>query len=148
MFQLSPRTSTVCLNEIPIGEFLLRILIEVPHIRVRGRAIEVKVIFLYILTVISFAIGQSKKPLFEYRVAPVPNSDGKTQLLLVVAYPGEAVFSPPVGTGASLVMSEILPGVTVSTVIFANRPPLSFAQVGPHFFQGTPVSRASFNRRC
>jgi hypothetical protein len=77
------------LYKIAIGVRILRIFIEVLHIRVGRRAIEVEVIFFDVLAVIAFRVGQPEQPLFQDRILAIPKRQGEAQPLVVVAYPGE-----------------------------------------------------------
>jgi hypothetical protein len=56
--------------------------------------VEVIIVFLDVLPVIALAIGQTEEPLFEDRVIAIPQGNGKSQALVVVADPGEAVLTP------------------------------------------------------
>ena len=49
---------------------------------------------------------------------------------MVVAQAGNAIFAPTIGTAARLVVTEIIPGSPVRTVILTNRSPLALGQVG------------------
>src|SRR5215469_15726680 len=51
-------------------------------------------------------------------------------MLSLVAPPADPVFTPAIGTAARLVMGKIVPCRAVGAVVFANRSPLPFAQVG------------------
>jgi hypothetical protein len=64
--------------------FSLRILVEILHIVMCGSRVEVEVIFLDVLTVISLAVRQSEKSLFENRVTLVPQCEREAEALLVV----------------------------------------------------------------
>src|SRR5580765_1665869 len=55
----------------------------------------------------------------------------------------QSIFTPAIGSRSCLVMSKVVPGVTVVALIFAYRPPLALAEAGPHFFHGMPCPRAS-----
>jgi len=50
----------------------LRILVQILHVGMRGSAVEVEVIFLYILAMIAFVAGKPKKPFFQDRITFVP----------------------------------------------------------------------------
>ena len=78
---------------------------------------------------IAFAVSQAEQPLLEDRVLAVPQCEGKTQPLVVVAQPGETVFAPVLGPRAGLVVGEIVPRIAVAAVILAHRAPLAFAEV-------------------
>src|SRR5262249_20348825 len=55
---------------------------------------------------------------------------------MVVGDAGQAVFAPAVRARARLVVGEIVPGVAVVGVVFADSPPLPLAQVRSPFFPG------------
>ena len=57
---------------------------EILHVRVSRRAVNIKIVFLYILTMIALAVGQTEKPFFDDRVFLIPQGDRKTEMLLVV----------------------------------------------------------------
>src|SRR5215469_12940390 len=94
-----------------------------------GRAIEVKVVFFNIFTVIAFTVREPKQSLFEYWIGAVPKRYGEAEKLLVVGEARQPILAPPVGTRSGLVMGEVVPRVAVCAVVFAYRPPLSFAQI-------------------
>ena len=60
----------------------------------RRGAVEIEVIFLDVLPVIALAIGQAEQSLLEDRVLAVPQGDSKTEPLVLVADPGEAILTP------------------------------------------------------
>jgi len=81
-------------DEVTIGICILRVFIEIFHVGVGRSAIEVIVIFLDVLPVIALAIGQAEQSLLEDRVLAVPQGDSKTEPLVLVADPGEAILTP------------------------------------------------------
>src|SRR5262249_10652619 len=91
---------------------------------------QVVVKLLTVFTVIAFAIGKAKKAFLQNRVPSVPESQGQTEALMIVAEAGDAIFTPTIGTTARLVMAEIIPGGSIGTIILANSSPFAFAQVG------------------
>ena len=93
------------------------ILIEHPHVRVRWRTVDVKVVLLDILAVVALAVGQAKQALLEDGVSTVPQREGKAQTLLLIANAGNAVLSPVIGPRARLIMVEVVPCVTALTVV-------------------------------
>src|SRR4030095_366 len=97
VLELFPRAPPGSLNEVPVGILALRVLVEVLHVRVRRRAVEVKVVLLDVLTVIRLAVGEPKQALLQDRVALVPQRECEAQPLLVIADSAEAVLAPPVG---------------------------------------------------
>ena len=74
----------------------MRILIQVLHVRVGRCAVEIEVVFLYVLSVIAFAAGQSKDALLENRIALIPKRQGKADLLVSIADAGDSVFVPAI----------------------------------------------------
>src|SRR6516164_996423 len=95
----------------------------------RRRAIEVEVILFDILAMVALAIGQAEQSFLQDRIFAVPKCQSETELLPVVGNSGEAVFTPIVSSGTSLVVAEVIPGIAVLAVIFAHRAPLALAQI-------------------
>ena len=95
------------------------------------RAVEIEVIFLYVLAVIALAVGQAEQPLLEDRVLAVPQGERKAQPLLVVAETGEAILAPVIGARPCLIVGEVVPGVAVLAVVLADRAPLTFTEIWP-----------------
>jgi hypothetical protein len=96
----------------------------------RRRGVEVVVELLRVFTVIAFAIGEAKKTFLENRVLAVLESQRQTEALMIVAEAGNAIFTPTIGATARLVVTEVIPGSSIRTIILANRSPLALAQVG------------------
>ena len=120
-------TSPVRLYQIGIGIRRLRILVEVLHIRVCGRAVEVEVILLHILSVITFAVGQSEQPLLENWIFAIPQGQGEAETLVIIGNTSEAVLAPAVGARTGLIVCKKIPGVTILAIILADRAPLALA---------------------
>src|SRR5262245_39235500 len=93
------------------------------------RAVEIKIVFLDILTVVPLAIGQTEGSLFQDRILTIPECEGKAEMLLLIGNACQTIFSPLVYPCARLVVSKIIPGVAVLTVVLAYRTPLPFAEV-------------------
>src|SRR6516165_9166291 len=87
---------------------------------------------------IAFGIGQAEKPLLEDRVLAVPQRNGKAQPLVVVAETREAVLSPMVSTRPRLIVSKVVPGITVFAVVLSDRAPLALAKVWTPLFPEHP----------
>jgi hypothetical protein len=75
----------------------------------RRRAVEVVVELLDVLAVIALGIGQPEQPLFEDRVAAVPQRQTQAQQQLVVAKAADPVFPPAISPAAGVVVRKILP---------------------------------------
>src|SRR5277367_3811150 len=134
VFLFVARALAVGLDEVVVWIGAMRVLVEVLHVRVGGSAIEVKVVLLYVLAMITFAVGQAEKPLLEDRIFAVPQRDREAQHAVNVANPGQTVLAPTVCARARLVMREIVPGIAVLAVVFADGAPLPLAKVGTPFF--------------
>ena len=132
----SPRPPPVRFHQVPVRELPLRILVEVLHVRVRGRRVEVEVVLLDVLAVVPLAVGEPEEALLEDGVALVPEGEGKAEALLVVGDPAEAILAPAIGARAGLVVAEVVPRVAVLAVVLAHRAPLPLAQVGPPLLPG------------
>src|SRR5262249_38160978 len=107
----------------------LRILVEILRVGMRRRRVEVVVILLHVFAVIPLRIGQPKEPLFDDGVFAVPQRNGETQELAIVAESRDAVFPTAVAATPSLVVREVAPRVARTAVILATRPPLPLAEV-------------------
>src|SRR5690348_15277920 len=94
----------------------------------RGR-VEVEVVFLDVLAVIAFAVGESEQPLLEDRIVAVPQGQREAEPLLLVGHPGQPVLAPAIGAGAGLVVTEVVPRVTGLAVVLARGAPLPLAQI-------------------
>src|SRR5215467_4568590 len=100
------------------------------------RAVEVEVVFLDVLAVIPFAVGQPKQALLENGILRVPQRQGEAKVLLVVRDAGKAVLAPSIGPGARLIVTEVVPGISRLAVVLAHGSPLTLAEVGPPFLPG------------
>src|SRR5262249_49739765 len=121
----------VLLDQLLIGVCDLRILVEVPHVCVGRRVIQVEVVLLDVFAVIALAAGQAEHPLLEEWISAVPQCQGKTQVLMPVAYAGQAVLVPAVGAGAGGVVRKRPPGIAARRVVLAYGPPGALADVRP-----------------
>src|SRR5271157_5484904 len=131
--------SLVVFLEIFVGICRLRILVQVLHVGMRWRAVEVKIVFLNILAVVGLAVRQAVHAFLEDGVFAVPKGYAEAQELLHVADSGHAVFAPVIGARAGLVMSEVVPGISVLAVVLAHSTPLPLAQVRPPLSPGRLV---------
>ena len=136
VLELVPAPAAAGLDEVAVGEGRLRVLVEVLHVRVRRRAVEVEVVLLDVLAVVALAVGQAEQAFLEDRVLAVPQGQGEAEPLLVVGDAGQAVLAPAVGAGAGLVVAEVVPGVAALAVVLADGAPLSFAEVRPPLLPG------------
>ena len=82
VLHLVPRAAAVRLHQIGVGIGRLRVLVEVFHVRVGRRAVEVEVVLLHVLAVVAFAVGQAEEPLLEDRILAVPQGQAKQRRCL------------------------------------------------------------------
>ena len=118
-------------SELVVGISGLRIFVQKFQIRAGGRGVEVVVILFDVFAVIPFPVGEAEKPLFEDRIFFVPQRERETDVLMAVAEAADAVFAPAIGARARVIVREIIPGVAVRAVVFANRAPLAFGKIRP-----------------
>ena len=128
--------AAVRLHQVGVGIGRLRVLVEVLHVRVGRRAVEVEVVLLHVLAVVALAVGEPEEPLLEDRILAVPQGQREAEALFVIGNAGDAVLAPAVGARAGLIVGEEVPGVAVLAVVLAHGAPLPFAQVGPPLLPG------------
>ena len=104
------------------------------------RAVEVEVVLFDVLAVVSLAVSKPEETLFEDGVLAVPQGQREAQPLLVVRDARQTILAPPVGTGAGVIVSEEVPGITIFAIVLAHRSPLPFTQVRPPLFPRYPIS--------
>ena len=122
--------AAVFVDELGVGEFALRILVEHFQIGVRWQRIEIPVALFDIFAVIALAVGEAEEALFENWIVLVPKGQGLIELAVIVADAGQAVVAPAVGAAAGVIVGEIFPGGAAGAVIFADGAPLAFAGIG------------------
>ena len=71
-FRLATAAALALLYQGFVRKRRLRIFVEHAHVAVRGRGIEIEVVFLHVLTVIALISREAEKPLFQNGVASVP----------------------------------------------------------------------------
>src|SRR5262249_51624981 len=127
-FLTAPRAAGC--DEVAVRVGGLGILVEVLHVRMGRRAVEVEVILLDVLAVVALAVGQSEQAFLEDGVLAVPQSQGEAESLLIIGNARQTVLPPAVGAGARLVVAEVVPGVAAFAVVLADGAPLPLAEVG------------------
>ena len=60
VFGIQAAATSVGIDEIDVGECILRIFIEIFHVGVRRRAVEVEIVLLAVFAVIALAVGQAE----------------------------------------------------------------------------------------
>ena len=138
VFELIASAATVRLDKIAVRESSLRVLVEVLHVRMGRSAVEVKVVFLDILAVIAFAVGEAEQALLEDCVLAGPSRGAarEAEPLLIVGDSRQAIFAPAIGARAGLIVREIIPGVAPFAIVLADGSPLPLAEVRTPFLPG------------
>ncbi len=139
VFLLLAAAGAVGLDQVGIGKGGLGIFVEILAVGMGRRALEIEIVFLDVLAVIAFAVGQAEGALLQDRVDAVPQRQREAEPLLVVAEAGEAVLAPAIGPRAGVVMGKIVPGLAGGAVVLAHGAPLALAEIGAPF---APVDRA------
>ena len=120
-------------QQIIVGKSGLGILVQILHVGMRWRAVQIEVILFDVLTVVAFAVGQTEEALLEDRVFAVPESQAETKQLMIIADACKPVLAPVIRARTRLVMAEVVPGIAVLTVVFPHGAPLALTQVRPPF---------------
>ena len=121
--------AAILFDQIPVRELSLRVFIQILHVAVRRCVVEIKVIFLNVLAVIAFGGHEAECALFQDRIAPVPEREGEDKQLVSIADSGHPVFAPSICSAASHVVGEVIPGVAVGAVVFADGSPRALGYV-------------------
>src|SRR5436309_14290200 len=72
IFKFVASSLPVRLNQVGIGIGGLRILVEVLHVGVGQRRIEIEIVLLHILPVIAFAVGKPEQALLQNWILAIP----------------------------------------------------------------------------
>ena len=84
ILQLLSTALVVGFNEVPVWKGRLGILVQVLHVGVGRRTIEVEIVLLHILTMIPLGIAQSEGTFLQDRVLAVPERKSKAENLMVI----------------------------------------------------------------
>ena len=95
VLRVERRSAPVLLDEVVIGECLLRVEVAPAHPGVRRRRVDVPPVFLGILAVIALRAGQAEDPLLEDGIDAVPECERDAEQLVLVAESAETVLAPP-----------------------------------------------------
>src|SRR5205809_5963699 len=71
----------ICRDQLLVRKAPLRITVEHPHIAMSWRAVFVEINFLHVFAVVSLRPGHTEKPLFQERIAPIPERERETEAL-------------------------------------------------------------------
>ena len=129
VLEVLPAPAPVGLDQVGVRVGCLRILVEVLHVRMGRRTVEVEVILLDILAMIALAVGQPEQAFLEDRILAIPQGQREAETLLVIADAGQTILAPAIGARAGLIVGEVIPGIAPFAVVLAHRAPLALAQV-------------------
>ena len=115
----------VLLDELPVRERCLRVVVSPVQQGMGGQRVEVPPVLLDVLAVVALAVGEAEETLLENWVRTIVQGQREAQAVLVVGDPGEPVLAPAIGPTAGVVVRQVVPGVSASAVVLANRPPLA-----------------------
>ena len=71
-FWLRATAALIFFHQPSVRKFSLRILIQILHVTMRWRGVEIKIIFFDVLAVIAFVAREAKNTFFEDWVAAIP----------------------------------------------------------------------------
>lgn len=123
-------TVHVLLDEPCVRILSLGVFVEVAQPGMGGSCVQVEVILLHVLPMVALLAGKAKGTLLENRIATVPQPQGKTESLLLVANTTHTILVPAVGSGTSLVMIKIFPRCALPTIVLPYGPPTALSQIG------------------
>src|SRR5262249_18840269 len=101
------------------------ILVQVFHVVVGGKVVEIVIELFHVFSVVSFLIAKTKEPLLQDRVFPIPEAYGKTEVLKKIGDAPKPVLSPMIGSAMRMIVREIMPRIAIRAIIFPDRAPLS-----------------------
>src|SRR6516162_9132287 len=97
----------------------------------RGRVVEIKEVFLDVLPMVSLILGEPESALFQDWILAIPQRQGKTHVLMPVAYARNPILVPSIGPRPRIVVRKVVPRVPVGAVILAHCPPRAFSDKRP-----------------
>src|SRR5262249_10506329 len=122
---------TISAEQLLVRVWPLRILVEHPHERMGGGAVQIPVELLAILAVVALLSREAEEALLEDGVHPVPESDRETEDLMAVRDSGDAILVPPVRAAAGVIVRKVIPGSPTGAVVLPHRSPGPLAQIRP-----------------
>ena len=130
-FRLLAAAPPIFFHQLHVGKFRLRIFVERLEVGMRRRRIQVEITLLYILAVIALRTGETKEPLFQNRIAPIPERQREAKPAFTIRDAEQSILSPAIGPAARVLEGKILPAISISRVVLAHRAPLALRQIRP-----------------
>ncbi|CAB5004684.1 unannotated protein [freshwater metagenome] len=128
--------------QVVVGEFALRVVVAAAEPGVRRGGVTVPPVLLHILAVITLVAAKPEEPLFEVRVAAIPECESDAHVLEQRRQAREAVLVPAVGPRNRMVVGKGAPGVTIVGVVLTDRAPSALGQVGTPLVPRPGIARA------
>ena len=138
----------VRLHQVAVGIGRLRVLVEVLHVRVRRRAVEVEVVLLDVLAVVALAVGQAEQPLLEDRVLAVPQGQAKQRRCLSSEMPARPSSPQRYARERAWSCVKKFQASPFVAVVLAHRAPLPLAEVRAPLLPGRGPRRALPRADC
>src|SRR5688572_20444776 len=78
---------------------------------------------------IALGIAEAEKTFLEYGIISIPQCEAEAKITEIIRYATQPVFTPHISPAMCVIKREVMPYITMCTVIFADSAPLAFAQV-------------------
>ena len=144
VLRLTAGTLAVFFNELRVGKFRLRILVEILHVGMRGRRIQIEIILLHVLPVVPFGWHQAKQSFLQNRIAAIPQRQSKDQNLVAVGHGSQTILAPAIGFGARQIVRKEIPCFAIRAVILPHGAPGPFGNIRPPFLPRRDVTLVRF----
>src|SRR4029453_8996237 len=80
-----------------VGESSLRVLVQILHVRMRRRRIEIEVVLLDVLAVVTLTVCEAEQPFLEDGIFAIPKGEREAQQLPLVGNARETILAPAIG---------------------------------------------------
>ncbi len=127
---LLPGACAVLGEQSVVGKLGDGVLVECPHVGVRGRGVQVEVVLLDVLAVVALGTGEAEESFLEDGISAVPEGEGEAESALAIGDAEQAVLSPAIGAAAGVLVGEVGPAGAVGGVVLADGAPLAFGEIG------------------
>src|SRR5262249_521301 len=117
-----------------VGKLQLGIVVTPTKPRAGRCCVDIPPVLFGVLAVISFWTTEAEDTFLQEGVPSIPKGESKTQTLRSIAKAGKTVLVPPIGARAGVFVGEILPDLSIGTVVFAHGPPSPLTDVRPDRF--------------
>lgn len=91
-----PSTSDALPDKLLVGVRLLRVLVQVLHVRMRRRRIQIPVQLLAVLSMVSLMSRNTEQTFLQNRINSIPQPKCEAKALVVIRNSGKTVFAPSV----------------------------------------------------